>query len=78
MEFIKVIATKCTESGEKISPKSTTELYINPDTVKAITLNKSIILKPDPNCEDDETMTIGHNHYNSFEFIEVISLMDLN
>lgn len=78
MEFIKVTATQCEENGNKISRATSVELYLNPDTIKAITPDKSIILKKEQDCFNDGIMTIDERHYNSFEFIGVINLMDLN
>lgn len=78
MEFIKVKATQCDEDGNKINRSIPIELYLNPDTIKAITPSMSIILKKEPDCVDDGIMAIGKNYYNSFEFVKAVSLIDLN
>ena len=78
MEFIKVTATPCSEEGTTTTTFNRTTLFINPDTIKAITESKSIVLKQEPNCIDDGIMAIGNNFYKNFEFEEVINLNELN
>lgn len=45
MEFIKVTATQCDSLGDLINRANPVTLYLNPDIIKIITEQKSVILK---------------------------------
>lgn len=75
MEFIKVSAMQCDNYGDIIESNSVT-LYLNPDIIKAITSQKSIILKDDSNL-DSAVMSIGEYYYTKISVVGLVSLNDL-
>lgn len=76
MEFIKVTARQCYNDGELINGVNDVTLYLNPDIIKVITEQKSVILKDDEELYS-QVMFISNNHYTNFNIVDVVNLSEL-
>lgn len=76
MQFIKVTARQCDNFGDLINNVSPVTLYLNPDIIKVITEQKSVILKDDTELYSC-VMPIADNYYTKINVLGLVSLDDL-